>query len=48
MCLQFGFVILWRKDFGAKNAHKMLVKWTPEAYLISLPFKNGLILTFVQ
>jgi hypothetical protein len=30
MCLQFGFVIFWRKDFGAKAAHKMLVKLTPE------------------
>ena len=29
-CLQFGFVIFWRKDFGAKAAHKMLVKLTPE------------------
>jgi hypothetical protein len=29
-CLQFGFVIFWRKDFGAKVAHKMLVKLTPE------------------
>jgi hypothetical protein len=29
MCLQFGFVIFGRKDFGAKAAHKMLVKWTP-------------------
>ncbi len=29
MCLQFGFVIFWRKDFGAKAAHKMLVKLTP-------------------
>jgi hypothetical protein len=28
-CLQFGFVIFWQKDFGAKAAHKMLVKWTP-------------------
>ncbi len=26
MCLQFGFLIFWRKDFGAKAAHKMLVK----------------------
>jgi hypothetical protein len=26
MCLQFGFVFFWRKDFGAKAAHKMLVK----------------------
>ncbi len=26
MCLQCGFVIFWWKDFGAKAAHKMLVK----------------------
>jgi hypothetical protein len=29
MCLQFGLVIFWQKDFGAKAAHKMLVKLTP-------------------
>ncbi len=29
MCLQFGFVIFWWKDFGAKAANKMLVKLTP-------------------
>jgi hypothetical protein len=28
-CLQFGFVIFWHKDFGAKAAHKMLVKLSP-------------------
>jgi hypothetical protein len=28
MCLQFGFVIFWQKDFGAKAAHKMSVKFT--------------------
>jgi hypothetical protein len=28
MCLHFGFVIFWQKDFGAKVAHKMLVKLT--------------------
>jgi hypothetical protein len=33
MCLQFGFVIFWQKDFGAKAAHKMLVKLTPGVYL---------------
>ena len=34
MCLQFGFVIFWQKDFGAKAAHKMLVKLTPgQAFL---------------
>ncbi len=27
--LQFGFVIFWQKDFGAKAAHIMLVKLTP-------------------
>jgi hypothetical protein len=30
MCLQYGFVIFWPKDFGAKAAHKMLVKLTPD------------------
>jgi hypothetical protein len=29
MCLQFGFVIFWQKDFDAKAAHKMLLKLTP-------------------
>jgi len=29
MCLQFGFVIFWQKDLGAKAAHKILVKSTP-------------------
>jgi hypothetical protein len=29
MCSQFGFVIFQGKDFGAKGAHKMLVKLTP-------------------
>jgi hypothetical protein len=29
MCLQIGYVIFWRKDFGAKAANKMLVKLTP-------------------
>jgi hypothetical protein len=29
MCLQFWFLIFWQKDFGAKAAHKMLVKLTP-------------------
>jgi hypothetical protein len=28
MCLKFGFVIFWQKDFVAKAAHKMLVKLT--------------------
>jgi hypothetical protein len=32
LCLKFGFVIFWRKDFGAKAAHKMLVKLTPSLY----------------
>jgi hypothetical protein len=34
MCLQFGFVIFWQKDFGAKAAHKMLVKLTPGSRVI--------------
>jgi hypothetical protein len=29
MCLQFGFVIFWQKDFGPKAANKMLVKLMP-------------------
>jgi hypothetical protein len=29
MCVQFGFVIFWQKDFGTKAAHKTLVKLTP-------------------
>ncbi len=29
MCLQFGFVIFWRKEFGTKAAHIMLVKLIP-------------------
>jgi hypothetical protein len=29
ICLKFGFVISWQKNFGAKAAHKMLVKLTP-------------------
>jgi hypothetical protein len=28
MCLSFGFVIFWQKDFGAKAVNKMLVKLT--------------------
>jgi hypothetical protein len=45
MCLQFGFVIFWQKDFGAKAAHKMLVKLTPaltwaNQLFIQLSFNN--------
>ncbi len=29
MCLLFGFVIFWQKDFSAKAAPEMLVKLTP-------------------
>jgi hypothetical protein len=36
MCLQFGFVIFSRQDFGAKAAHKMLVKLTPGVCIIQL------------
>ncbi len=36
MCLQFGFLIFWQKDFGAKAAHKM-VKLTPGLNCISSP-----------
>jgi hypothetical protein len=40
MCLQFGFVIFCQKDFGAKAAHKMLVKLTQVAALVSDVFCN--------
>jgi hypothetical protein len=45
MCLQFGFVIFWPKDFGAKAAHKMLVKLTPQDYYFS-PRNTILLVTF--
>jgi hypothetical protein len=35
MCLQFGFVIFWQKNFGAKAAHKMLLKLTPGLFVIT-------------
>jgi hypothetical protein len=34
MCLQFGFVLFWQKDFGAKAAHKLLVKLTPGGSMV--------------
>jgi hypothetical protein len=34
MCLQFGFIIFWQKDFGANAARKMLVKLTPVGGII--------------
>jgi hypothetical protein len=41
MCLQFGFVIFWQKDFGTKAAHKMLVKLTPGGSMgLSLSTEN--------
>jgi hypothetical protein len=47
MCLQFGFVICWQKDFGAKAAHKILVKLTPGGsigprYVLQLLFSKKL------
>ncbi len=41
MCSQFGFVIFWQKDLGAKAAHKMLVKLTPGACVIKLFFRGN-------
>jgi hypothetical protein len=38
MTLQFGFVILWQKAFGAKAALKTLVKLTPGVNVIKLFF----------
>jgi hypothetical protein len=40
MCLQFEFVIFWRKDLGTKAAHKMLVKLTPGRQRKRLVKKN--------
>jgi hypothetical protein len=47
MCLQFGFVIFWRKDFGAKAAHEMMVNLTPTLktqgtaeLLLAVPFEE--------
>ncbi len=45
MRLQFGFVIFWRKDFGTKAGHKMLVKLTPggsmdSGYVLQLLFHD--------
>ncbi len=40
ICLQFGFVFFWWKDFGAKAAHKMLVKLTPCVNCINM-FTHG-------
>jgi hypothetical protein len=34
MYLKFGSVIFWQKDFGAKAAHKMLVKLTPGGSMV--------------
>jgi hypothetical protein len=48
MCLQFGFVIFWGKDFGAKAAHKMLVKLTPEIIQSSISFNLLLPVTTVS
>jgi len=44
MCLKFGFAIFWQKDFGAKAAHKMLVKLTPGCKNQTLFFRpsNGM------
>ncbi len=43
MCLQFGFEIFLAKDFGAKAAHKMLVKLTPGANIIKIPRKFTMV-----
>jgi hypothetical protein len=43
MCSQFGFLIFWRKDFGAKAAHTMLVKWTP-----GLPLRMTSFIVYIR
>ncbi len=47
MCLQFEFVIFWRKDFGAKAAHNMLVKLTPGHLFTFLPLL-GMVFSFFK
>jgi len=40
--LEYGFVIFWQKNIGAKLAHKILVKLTPKLlsfYLSTIPLK---------
>jgi hypothetical protein len=46
MCLQFGFVIFWQKDFGAKIAHKMLGKLSDWAIFCQLGYFWSLIMIF--
>ncbi len=43
MCLQFGFVIFWQMDFGAKAAHKMLVKLTPAGGVLNANIDKALV-----
>jgi hypothetical protein len=38
ICLQFGFVIFWQKEFCAKAAYKMLVKLTPGVVFTAIHF----------
>jgi hypothetical protein len=40
MCLKFGFVIFWQKDFGAKAAHKMLVKLTTDRLVLAPKWRH--------
>ncbi len=46
MCLQFGFVIFCRKDFGAKAAHEMLVKLTAVKEKSFINFRRGRVRHF--
>jgi hypothetical protein len=46
MCLQFGFVNFWQKDFAAKAAHKMLVKFDTRWQILAADFP--LLFTFLK
>ena len=46
ICLQFGFVIFFQKDFGTKGAHKMLVTLTPTDKMSWHQFGSSFILLF--
>jgi hypothetical protein len=46
ICLPFGFVIFFQKDFGTKPAHKMLVTLTPADKMSWHQFGSSFILLF--
>jgi hypothetical protein len=41
MCLKFGFVIFWQKDFGTKAAHKIFMIITIIMTLVKVTLQFG-------